>query len=265
MNRIKILSMVLILALSCVLFAGCGLMDSIFGSSNSSSTNPFSKTVTVSLDYNGGSGGDKTFIGSTGEPISLPTPTREGYEFYGWCSGYSKYNCDVYPDSDITLIARWKVLNTKSVTIYDQQTEGKELKISNGKWITFSPAADQVGLKQALEYFKANNSLPAAKIKVTYEAFYNNSAFAISVGNVGYIKIAGSSTGKILYSQNITNIDGYKQYEFNGTVDPKEFVPTSNSNVYLQIYIGSNNFYYDMYFRNAKIEITYVEEEGTIL
>ncbi len=55
-------------------------------------------TYTVTLNYNGATG-DMTmqsFSVTTGEPIgTLPTPTREGYEFVGWYVG----ECRVYADT----------------------------------------------------------------------------------------------------------------------------------------------------------------------
>lgn len=76
----KVLLAILIFVLISTMLAGC----SFFGGDSSSESEKKSKsTITITLDLNGGKADKKTLLGTTGSPLDLPTPTREGYEFYG--------------------------------------------------------------------------------------------------------------------------------------------------------------------------------------
>lgn len=261
----KVLLAILIFVLISTMLAGC----SFFGGDSSSESEKKSKsTITITLDLNGGKADKKTLLGTTGSPLDLPTPTREGYEFYGWCNDYLLFSEDTFPDTNMTLTARWYVKEEKTKMVTDGTPINKEYRFKYGQWLYFSSSSssssDKVALQKALEYF-AHNSIDPIHLSVSYETYYNNSAFAISVGNVGYIKISGSNTGKVLYSKNITNIDGYEKFSFEGDIDPIELVPGNSENKYLHVLVDSNNSGYYMYIRNIKITITYKEEVGTIV
>ncbi len=64
------------------------------------------------IDFNT-DGGEKInpIVQKAGNPISLPTPTRQGYEFVQWEDSYGqKFDMRQMPESSITLEAVWKVL-----------------------------------------------------------------------------------------------------------------------------------------------------------
>ena len=86
---------------------------------------------TVTFDVNGGEEAVLPHEYLVGALMSLPTPTREGYRFWGWFDelGVRYDNSSVMPDEDLTLTAEWKII----VTSYEDEyiyfkpaTEGKK-------------------------------------------------------------------------------------------------------------------------------------------
>ena len=86
---------------------------------------------TVTFDVNGGEEAILPHEYLVGALMSLPTPTREGYRFWGWFDelGVRYDNSSVMPNEDLTLTAEWKII----VTSYEDEyiyfkpaTEGKK-------------------------------------------------------------------------------------------------------------------------------------------
>lgn len=81
----------------------------IFGTSAKYSNTTTPDPIEVSFVSNGGSKCDSVY-GNPEEPITLPTPTREGYEFAGWYV-YKEldmpYPVDTFPYFDTILYAKW--------------------------------------------------------------------------------------------------------------------------------------------------------------
>lgn len=69
---------------------------------------------TITLDVNGGNplgtNDPYTISGESGSIISLPTPTRDGYNFLGWYNGEVKFEETVMPKENLTLVAKWEKL-----------------------------------------------------------------------------------------------------------------------------------------------------------
>lgn len=268
MKSIKTVATMLIFVFVSVMFTGCSFFDNDIdnpsSSGNGEQNEEINVSVTITLDANGGTVNKKTLLGIAGEPLDLPIPTREGYEFYGWCVDYLLFDKDCFPDNDLTLVARWYVLEEKTVVVYDQSATNKEYIGAHYGWINWSPSAQQKSLAKAIEYF-ANNRIDSVHLAVSFDAYYNNSAFAISVGNRAEVRVCGSSGGDVIFQTYITNIDGYKKYTFEKDIDPLSLVPAEGKDVYMNILLDTNNSWYDMYVKNIRIEITYIEEIGTIV
>ena len=67
------------------------------------------KNYTITLDANGGICSSKSVAVTYDATYSLPTPTREGFEFQGWYAGDTKYTGGVWKtDGNLTLKAVWK-------------------------------------------------------------------------------------------------------------------------------------------------------------
>lgn len=67
------------------------------------------KNYTITLDADGGVCSSKSVAVTYDAGYSLPTPTREGYDFQGWYNGTTKYGGGTWKtDSNLTLKAVWK-------------------------------------------------------------------------------------------------------------------------------------------------------------
>lgn len=67
------------------------------------------KNYTITLDADGGVCSSKSVAVTYDAGYSLPTPTREGYDFQGWYNGTTKYSGGTWKtDSNLTLKAIWK-------------------------------------------------------------------------------------------------------------------------------------------------------------
>ena len=65
-------------------------------------------TYTITLDVNGGNPlVETTLTGEAGSAVTLPTPTKEGYNFGGWLYEGELFETTVMPDMNITLVAKW--------------------------------------------------------------------------------------------------------------------------------------------------------------
>ena len=66
------------------------------------------KSYTITFDVNGGTMNDASSVTALyGAPITLPTPTRDGYGFNGWYSGDAKFTDALMPAKNVSLTAKW--------------------------------------------------------------------------------------------------------------------------------------------------------------
>ena len=72
------------------------------------------KTYTVTLDYNDGSTGNVTCTVEENNSITLPTPTRSGYDFLGWYAGSTKVSSSYKVTGNVTLVAQWSYIDQGS-------------------------------------------------------------------------------------------------------------------------------------------------------
>ena len=64
---------------------------------------------TITLDVAGGDAlVESEITANVFDPIELPVPTREGYNFLGWYNGEVKFEETVMPEYDVTLVAKWE-------------------------------------------------------------------------------------------------------------------------------------------------------------
>lgn len=281
-----------ILALAILIFSltGCTFIGEMLGFTDSDSTSDLTSNnsnsgvngntpttpteVVISLDCNGGTVNDgqiisKTLRGMPGDTLTLPTLTREGYEFYGWCNGYAKYTGRTFPSSNMTLTARWTLLENRTITVCEEnQNEYRSDQTSglfaNG-WVPFKYDNSNSEMQKALDYFDDNN-IASVNLKVTYDAWlFEGSKLLTSMGIKGIVKISGGNTGSVFHSRDITNYGQYETFTFSGTVNPKEFKVQTNGAGYINVLVDTNNYNYNMKVRNIKVEITYTEEAGTIV
>ena len=80
-------------------------------------TDPATKTYTVTLDYNDGRTGNVTCtVKEEDTSISLPRPTRSGYNFLGWYAGSTKVSSPYKVTGNVTLVAQWSYIDQGGTT-----------------------------------------------------------------------------------------------------------------------------------------------------
>ncbi len=73
---------------------------------------PDTQTYTAILDYNDGQTAQVTYVVTANTPITLPTPTREGYRFDGWYEGSSRVDSPYTVTTNVTLTAHWNRISS---------------------------------------------------------------------------------------------------------------------------------------------------------
>lgn len=87
MKKIKFISVAIILVLACVMFAGCGLLDSIFGTSNSNNNYPNGDSSQPEYDHVTNGGGQQV-VSPTYRTVSTENYDFEQYST--WPSAWDK-------------------------------------------------------------------------------------------------------------------------------------------------------------------------------
>jgi len=80
--------------------------------------------VTITLNANGGSVSSTQIIGVPGNALTLPTPTRSGYQFDGWFTettfaSNTIFSSNLFPEFNLTLYAKW-ILAPSNGTSFQQ-------------------------------------------------------------------------------------------------------------------------------------------------
>ena len=71
--------------------------------------NPDPVLYTLTFDVNGGNAlAESTITAEAGAAITLPTPTKEGYNFAGWLFEGAIFNETLMPEVNLTLVAKWE-------------------------------------------------------------------------------------------------------------------------------------------------------------
>jgi uncharacterized repeat protein (TIGR02543 family) len=84
---------------------------------------------TLTLNYNGGSGGDTSIVSEYPNDVVLPVPIKEGYVFAGWCADSNLTGSaaasvlNAYAGSPAALYAKWDV-KTYTVAFYNNYAAG---------------------------------------------------------------------------------------------------------------------------------------------
>ena len=70
-------------------------------------------TYTITFDVNGGNPlVTNTITGEAGSAVTLPTPTKEGYNFGGWLYEGELFETTSMPDFSLTLVASWEEIKS---------------------------------------------------------------------------------------------------------------------------------------------------------
>ena len=106
--------------------------------------------VTLTLDYNDGVTADSEYTVTANTQVTLPTPTRNGYDFRYWSNGSATYNGgDSYTVTDnVTLTAQWSAKSQGgSSSDSGPATYSPTLDVSDGGTIKVSPRTPEAGDK----------------------------------------------------------------------------------------------------------------------
>ncbi len=171
------------------------------------------KHVSINLNATGGSVSNTKFTGAIGNTISLPTPSRMGYEFTGW---YKDGACTVpFTDSQFTkanagttIYAGWK-MGIESFENYVGTGKNSKFTVSTiqaytgAKSIQYSWKSSQSGRISKNSYFPIftleNNGEASTTYKLTFRYYIESvnmtvqPALARNANNSTYIITLGSS------------------------------------------------------------------------
>ncbi len=164
---------------------------------------PQKKTYTVTFNPNGGSVSTKTKKVEAGGVIgTMPTPTRSGYQFQGWCdskegSGMIVNATNFYVSKNITLYARWKKVETNinfsGLTAPKTHTAGNIFSIggtitsTNSKIASVKVEVINTSTKKAA-ISASDNSLNTSKYSLPKSKVDNSLKFGTLKAGTYYIK-----------------------------------------------------------------------------
>lgn len=268
-KHFKILSLFAVVALCIGMLTACGLFggsggggDNSGGDGNGSNNNTPS-TVTVTLDPNEGTGVSQlTLTGYAGDPLSLPTPTREGYTFDKWYYNYTQIiDTTVFPNQDVKLTARYYATKDTERTIYFQGEQNKEFSLG---------AAFQVADGSFLfndEEFLSSSYYPYSRF------LQNNPDVDIKIGASVEIKsratikvsLRGANPKEIIKQE---KVDATEYAPFTITATGKASLvhrTTEYYNAIIRLRFESTLGSTSIYYRNPTAYITYTEKAGMLV
>lgn len=230
---------------------------------NSTGGGIFKKSVTVTLDANGGSGlGKRTLVGKSGEEMVLPVPTREGYEFDAWYDGYNIVEQDVFPSRDVTLTARYYISEDVKRTF---SIETKENKVYTGddNYLQFTFAGDEY--KEDVAFLMRNTDTDIT-VKFKFEAYWDYSQssgwFADPKSRVG---LRGLNSKDAITSTKEISRSGYTTYQLTNQAKASVFKSDDKFGCKV-LYEADSTFGVHIFeIRNIKITLEYTQAKGTLV
>lgn len=240
-----------ILTVLCALsLTACGL----FGGGGGGGTQT-PKSVTVTLNPNGGTVDKLTFIGEAGSVMALPDPARSGYTFDSWYNGWGVISNTVFPSSDITLTARYYADRDSGRTVNSIPTELNKVYDANASWNeNWFSAADW----QCIEYLKKNITT-----EITVTVTLERQATTSFGGSVWFILSGADRADIIATSPKLYKNDTYEEFSLSGTTTAK--ILAGNASTIIILRIDSDLGSQHLRFRNINISIAYTEKAGTLV
>lgn len=251
----KIVSLIVLVTMiaSIVLtFAGCSLFDSLSGNDEDKV-----KDVTITLDPNGGTISMLTIKGQSSQPMELPTPVREGYEFSGWYNGYSTVSQTEFPNEDMTLTARYYAKNDSPKSTVCQMTLNKEYNDT-----TFYFERKDFDNPAAIDYLVENHNIPVT-VKVKVEAYISTAKAGQWIGANGDLTLMGANKSDVLKNVNINNYS-YSTYNITANFESSYMYQADSTRVlHFRGYTSYGST--ELVYRNLTIEISYKEIAGSLV
>lgn len=185
-------------------------------------TAQWKKQYTLTFDANGGTVSETSRTITEGSQVgSLPTPTKEGYEFYGW---YTKPQSGVYYafnggndiTGDTTIVASWEI-NRDNLAVENKNA------LSDGTYKLFQ-VMDNLSSYCFSPRFDSDDSGNPVLLKKDNGSEY--SLWQVEHDDIGYVMLKNKKTGKYLdlNSASAQSNQGIQLYEKNGTYAQKWIV-----------------------------------------
>lgn len=180
------------------------------------------KQYTLTFDANGGTVSETSRTITEGSQVgSLPTPTKEGYQFYGW---YTKPQSGVYYafnggndiTEDATIVASWEI-NRDNLAVENKNA------LSDGTYKLFQ-VMDNLSSYCFSPRFDSDDSGNPVLLKKDNGSEY--SLWQVEHDDIGYVMLKNKKTGKYLdlNSASAQSNQGIQLYEKNGTYAQKWIV-----------------------------------------
>ncbi len=149
---------------------------------------------TVTYNSAGGECSESSVDVSPNETITLPSVTREGYEFLGWYNGETKWTNTTEVTADVELTAKWSILQFDVTFIVDGNQSTKTYD-----WGTY-PSFGSIPTKPATnyatyEFTRWEPALEAVKANATYTAVFTENVITYAVSATANYPQACTITG----------------------------------------------------------------------
>lgn len=239
----------LVLTLNLFAFVGCEGGTGIFAP----------RSVKITLNVNGGSGvAQLTIIGKPGDPMQLPSPTREGFTFDKWYDGFDLIDNTVFPSKDMTLTARYYCKEEYAESIVWESDFNEELGGSSGYYYVGKTDKN----KDQVEYLLSNPHMPITVV-AELDAYCSAAPIAQSFGAEAYLILTGSNRKDTLKKVTVKNYNGYQKYTLSAQTTSAVLIGSDLSLLNLLYDTNMGSTY--CYFRNLNISITYTVAVGTLV
>lgn len=221
-------------------------LTGIIDSSNSSYASEFSMpaenlslqatatpiTYTINYDLADGELDSAPTHYTVDEAVSIPDPTREGYDFAGWTGSKtgSGISTSVGDTGDINLVATWKESNHVKYTVYHQK-ENLDGTFTTAKQEVLYGTTNAIVKPDTMNYKGFTSpSVKSAVIKAngTTSIYYNytRNTYTVQVYAGDNVNSVGGE-GEYKYEQQVrltaVPIDGYTVNKWSGNVDSATF------------------------------------------
>ncbi len=222
----------------------------------------FKKTVTVTLDSNGGTPLTKVeYQGEVGTSIAdMPSPEKEGFSFAGWYDvNDNKITSFVYPESDAKWRAKYKA-NSDMELEFSISTELNREFSSSIYWTE----EDFENEDKPYIRFLSKSEIPFS-ITLKYEERVTAPSFFTGIGQVyGKVGIVGANSGDTLYVYESKNYGSFVEHTI-----VKDWIGTKlyggSDGRYIQMKLETNLGNTTIYVRNIKLTFKYTLPEGALI